>query len=88
MSNTDSAKLDRPKPKSVKGLSRLWRFARPYRFRIFVALIALTGAAGSTLAIGQAVRRMVDNGFGQAGEGQFLDEYFIALFGVFALLAL
>ena len=88
MSNTDSAKLDRPKPKSVKGLSRLWRFARPYRFRIFVALIALTGAAGSTLAIGQAVRRMVDNGFGQTGEGQFLDEYFIALFGVFALLAL
>jgi len=50
------------------------------------AVIALTGAAAATLAIGQAVRRMVDNGFGTS-DGQLLDEYFIALFGVFTLLA-
>ncbi|MEC9345646.1 MAG: ABC transporter transmembrane domain-containing protein [Pseudomonadota bacterium] len=79
-------KSGRPRPKSVRALARLWPIARPYRLQIFGALLALTGAATMTLAIGQAVRRMVDHGFGTS-EGELLDQYFIALFGVFAALA-
>lgn len=83
---TNDEKSGRPKPKKISALRGLMPFARPYRLQIVFAVIALTGAAAATLAIGQAVRRMVDNGFGSS-EGQLLDEYFIALFGVFTLLA-
>jgi ATP-binding cassette subfamily B protein len=83
-------KTGRPKAKKVGALRQLWPFARPYRPLIFFAGFALVGAASATLAIGQAVRRMVDNGFVSAadqGQAAYLNEYFIALFGVFALLA-
>ncbi|WP_417512820.1 ABC transporter transmembrane domain-containing protein [Minwuia sp.] len=83
-------KSGRPKPKKVNALVRLWPFARPYRPLILFAIVALVGAAGATLAIGQAVRRMVDYGFaapGEAANAGYLDEYFLALFGVFAMLA-
>ena len=86
LSTTEDPKSGRPRPKQIGALRGLVPFARPYAWQILVALIALIGAAGTTLAIGQAVRRMVDNGFGSA-EGVLLDQYFVALFGVFALLA-
>lgn len=79
-------KSGRPKPRKVNALRGLMPFVRPYRMQVGFAVIALTGAAATTLAIGQAVRRMVDNGFGTS-EGQLLDEYFLALFGVFTMLA-
>lgn len=91
MSGETDEKTGRPKSKQVGALKRLWPFARPYRPLIFFAVLALIGAAGATLAIGQAVRRMVDHGFaspGAATQAGYLDEYFLALFGVFALLAL
>lgn len=91
MSGETDEKTGRPKSKRVGALKRLWPFARPYRPLMVFALLALIGAAGATLAIGQAVRRMVDNGFaspGVATQAGYLDEYFLALFGVFALLAM
>lgn len=91
MSGEIDEKSGRPKPRKVGALGRLWPFARPYRGLIAFAVLALTGAAAATLAIGQAVRRMVDYGFagpGDAATSGYLDEYFLALFGVFALLAL
>lgn len=83
---THDEKSGRPKPRKVNALRGLMPFVRPYRMQVGLAVIALTGAAAATLAIGQAVRRMVDNGFGTS-EGQLLDEYFLALFGVFTMLA-
>ena len=50
------------------------------------ALFALVVAAVATLAIGQALRRVIDHGF-RAGDGAFLDQYFLALFGVVVVLA-
>jgi len=91
VSGETDEKTGRPKSKRVGALKRLWPFARPYRPLMVFALLALIGAAGATLAIGQAVRRMVDNGFaspGVATQPGYLDEYFLALFGVFALLAM
>lgn len=41
----------------------LWQFVRPYKLRLTIAVVALVMTAGLTLALGQGVRLMVDNGF-------------------------
>lgn len=69
-------------------LRALWPFIRPYRFRVLVALVSLFVAASATLTIGQAIKRLIDNGFGSANAaGGHLDIYFIALLGVVVVLA-
>jgi ATP-binding cassette, subfamily B, bacterial len=50
-------------------------FARAERFRIGIALFALTAAAALTLAVPLAVRRMVDFGFSSENRG-LVDAYF------------
>ncbi len=60
-------------------------FLRPYRLRVVAALVALLVAAGAVLAIGQALRRVVDFGF--SADSTVLDQYFLALLGIVALLA-
>ena len=76
---------DRPKGDSVNVLRHIAGFLRPYRLRIVSALVSLIVAAGAVLAIGQALRRVVDFGF--SADSTVLDQYFLALFGVVALLA-
>lgn len=76
---------DRPKGDSVNVLRHIAGFLRPYRLRIVAALASLIVAAGAVLAIGQALRRVVDFGF--SADSTVLDQYFIALLGVVALLA-
>lgn len=71
---------------SMQGLRRLGAFVRPYPLALAGAGVALVVAAGAVLAVGQAVRRVVDHGFTQEGEG-FIDLYFLALFGVVTVLA-
>ena len=69
----------------VAALRRLAPFLRPYARVVLGALLALVLAAGAVLMIGQAIRRIVDHGF--AGDGALIDQYFLALLGVVALLA-
>lgn len=71
---------------SLGALRRVFAFVAPYRWAVAGALVALTVAAGAVLGIGQAIRRVIDVGFG-AGNGTYLDLYFGALFGVVAVLA-
>jgi ATP-binding cassette subfamily B protein len=71
--------------KGIGPLRRLAPFVRPYWGVAALAGVALVVAAGSVLAIGQAIRRVVDLGFG--GQGGYIDLYFVALMGVVALLA-
>ena len=76
-------------PRAGAGLGKLRRllpFVAPYRLVVLGAVLALTMAAGAMLAIGQALRRVVDLGF-RAENAEFLDQYFIGLFGVVAVLA-
>jgi ATP-binding cassette, subfamily B, bacterial len=74
------------KPKEgIRRLLELSRFVMPYKWAIFGALVALVFAAGSTLAIGQAIRLLLDKGF-SASSGA-LEPYFIVLMGVVAVLA-
>ena len=77
---------ERPKGRKLAPLRELARFIAPHRLVVLGALIALTVAAGAMLAIGQALRRVIDLGF-NAENAAFLDQYFLALFGVVALLA-
>ncbi|WP_119418479.1 ABC transporter transmembrane domain-containing protein [Desertibaculum subflavum] len=73
--------------KSLRGLGRILVYLRPYRLHVAGALAALVVAAAAVLAIGQAVRRVIDHGFLAAGE-TFIDIYFLALFGVVVVLAI
>lgn len=82
----NNEKSDRTAAKAgISGLKEIWPFLAPYRWTIAGAMVALVVSAGSVLAIGQAIRRVVDSGF--AGHGQYVDQYFLALLGVVAVLA-
>lgn len=77
---------DRPRGESIKVLAQIAGFLKPYRARVLAALISLIVAAGAVLAIGQALRRVVDFGF--SADSAVLDQYFMALLGIVAVLAL
>ena len=83
MSDTAS---DHKRP-SLNSLRRIIGFVAPYRWMVVGATLALVVAAGAVLGIGQAIRRVIDVGFGYS-TGAYLDLYFGALFGVVAVLAL
>ena len=81
-----AATSERPKSRDLSYLARMLRFLAPYRGAVAGAFAALVVAAGAVLAIGQAVRRVIDHGFG-AETPEFLDLYFGSLFGVIVVLA-
>ena len=98
--STRSTDID-PDAASRKGslatLRGLAPFLRPYRRQFVLAGIALLFAAGATLAIPAAFKKMIDLGFGAAAVGgaaagatsgiEHVDATFAALFGVAAVLA-
>ena len=84
-SNAEPASATRTRS-SLKSLLPLVPFALRYRGRIFWALIALTVASSSTLAIPLAVRRMIDFGFSTESAG-LIDKYFGMLIVVVTILA-
>ena len=77
---------DRPRGESLRVLAHIAGFLKPYRARVLAALVSLIVAAGAVLAIGQALRRVVDFGF--SVDSAVLDQYFMALLGIVAILAL
>ena len=76
---------DRAASKRVGNLARLWPFVAPYRIMLALAVIALVLTASVSLVLPLAVRRVVDN-FG-GGAGELLDQYFAAAILIAALLA-
>ena len=76
----------RPKSRNLRPLLRLTPFLRPYRRQMVFALIALLAAAGATLAVPVAVRRIIDNGF-TAENALLVDKYFLAMLAVVVVLA-
>jgi ATP-binding cassette, subfamily B, bacterial len=61
-------------------------FVGRYKAIILGAAIALVVAAGATLTVPMALRRIIDHGFSAQGGG-FIDQYFAGLFGVVVILA-
>ncbi len=76
---------EREKSASVASLRRILPFIAPYKWIVAAAGVALVVSASSVLAIGQAIRRVIDHGFGQ--EQGLIDQYFLALLGVVCILA-
>ncbi|MEQ9457023.1 MAG: ABC transporter transmembrane domain-containing protein [Alphaproteobacteria bacterium] len=66
------AGLERDKAKDLRPLRRAAGFLRPYRLRVFFALVALTITATTVLAMGQGLRILIDAGF-TAGDPGALD---------------
>jgi ATP-binding cassette subfamily B protein len=67
-------------------LRRIFAFMRPYRLRMVGAMLSLMIAAGTVLALGQGLRRLVDDGF-RSGDGALLDRAVLVLIAVVVLLA-
>ncbi|OBQ78885.1 ABC transporter transmembrane domain-containing protein [Mesorhizobium sp. WSM3873] len=72
--------------RSVRPLRNLFPYVMRYRKLAVGAIISLIVAAGTTLALPMAVRRMIDHGFQPAGT-TFIAEYFAALVLMAAVLA-
>ncbi|MES2354110.1 MAG: ABC transporter transmembrane domain-containing protein [Pseudomonadota bacterium] len=78
---------DRPAQKDIRALKPIFRFLKPYRTRIIFAAIALVFAATSVLAMGQGLRRVIDQGFMNANPS-LLDQALGVSLVVVAVLAL
>jgi ATP-binding cassette subfamily B protein len=70
--------LGAPPRRDIRLLRSLGKFLRPYRLQISAALLALTIAAVTVLAVGEGIRRLVDDGF-SAGNARLLDDALLAL---------
>ncbi|HZG27627.1 MAG TPA: ABC transporter transmembrane domain-containing protein [Ensifer sp.] len=75
-----------PRARSLKPLATLLPYLGRYRGMVVKALIFLTLAAVTTLALPLAVRRMIDHGFSQSDAG-FINNYFIMLIALALMLA-
>ncbi|MHA6685756.1 ABC transporter transmembrane domain-containing protein [Mesorhizobium sp. A556] len=84
MAQTTSADERR---RSLKPLRRLFPFIGRYRFLVAGALVSLTMAAVTTLALPLAVRRMIDHGF-STSDSTLISNYFLMLMAMAAVLAL
>ncbi len=72
---------------SFRPLMSLWPYMMKYKARIIFAIMVLLIAAGATLVFPIAIRQMIDLGF-RADNSGFIDQYFIALIFVCAILAI
>ena len=77
----------RPRGRSLKPLARLLPLLSPYRGHLAAALIALLVAAGATLSVPVAVRRVIDHGFSGA-DAVIVNQYFMVMLAVVATLAI
>ena len=76
----------RPRGKNLRPLLRLTPFLSRYKLQMVMAVIALLAAAGATLAVPVAVRRIIDNGF-STENAALVDRYFMAMLIVVVVLA-
>ena len=73
---------------ALRPLARLVPYALRYKGTVALALVFLLASSATTLTLPLAVRRMINEGFGGAGvDASLLSNYFIALFGIAAVLA-
>ena len=82
----ETSSVERPSGKKLRHLWRLSVFMLPYRWQVAGAVVALVIAAGTVLALGQGLRRLVDDGF-TSGDTQLLNQALIVLLIVVVILA-
>ncbi len=84
---SDDVAGDRARGRELGQLRRVLPFLAPYKLAIAGAMVALVTAAGTVLALGFGLRRLVDEGF-SGDDTALLDQALIVMFGVTALLAM
>lgn len=72
---------DRPKAKSLKPLSELWPYLKPYRGTLAVAVVFLLLASAAQLAIPAAAKDLIDKGLATRNIEQ-IDRYFVGFLAV------
>ncbi len=72
---------------SLRSLLPLLPYARRYKGRAILALVALAVASAATLTVPEAVRRMIDFGF-RPDKAGLIEAYFLGLLAVVGVLAL
>ena len=77
----------RAKSRNFRPLMRLTPFLGRYKLQVVLALVALLAAAGATLIVPVAVRRVIDNGF-IAANVDLVNQYFAVMLAVVAVLAI
>lgn len=86
MANSVEDGVGEPPRRDVRGLRNLGPFLRPYRWQIGGALVALSVAGLTVLALGQGLQRLIDNGLAQS-DPALLDGALVALLLVALALA-
>ena len=84
---SDVSPLNRERSRDLRSLRGLLPFLGPYKLRISLAFLALLIAAGATLAMPAAIRQVIDQGL-SSEQAASINQYFLALFFLAALLAL
>ncbi|MDD2869019.1 ABC transporter transmembrane domain-containing protein [Neomegalonema sp.] len=87
MESTETLAGGRAKSRSLRPLRALWPFLRPYRGLAAAAVLSLALAAGFTMTMPMALRRVIDLGF-DPEKARFIDQYFLAFLAVAGGLAL
>jgi ATP-binding cassette subfamily B protein len=82
------ASKDSPRPASrnLGSLRYMYRYLKPYKSAIAMALVVLVFASSAVLGLGAALRYMVDEGIAK-GDPHLLDRAYYQLLGVTVLLA-
>ncbi|VAW15233.1 Homodimeric efflux ABC transporter, ATP-binding/permease protein [hydrothermal vent metagenome] len=83
----DQPRTERHRSGNLRPLAALLPFLSIYRARLALALAFLILAAGMTLAVPLAVRRIIDHGFTDAN-ARFIDNYFATMIAIVSLLAI
>lgn len=86
MARPPTSTEDRPASKDLRPLLQAIAFLKPYKTRIVLALAALTIAALCMIALGQALKQVIDEGFATR-DSSALDRTFYALMAVVSVLA-
>jgi ATP-binding cassette subfamily B protein len=83
----EQAQAEEKKTRSLRPLGRLTPYVMRYRGMVAGALISLSIAAVTSLALPLAVRRMIDHGFTHS-DGRFINSYFAMLMVMAVVLAM
>jgi ATP-binding cassette subfamily B protein len=83
---TEGTPIDTRSARQLRQFALLWRYLRPYRWRIAAALVALLIAAACFLVIGQGLKRVVDSGFAQ-GDPRALNQALFLLLAVIVVMS-
>ncbi len=77
---------NRQRSRNVGVLVSMLQFLKPYRWHVLAAMVALIFTAGVTLSLGQGIRILIDQGFGE-GAASNLDQVIMIFMGLVVLLA-